>query len=145
MSEAVSLSGSQTAPAWAASLVARRLVPLAQGPDPAATVWGIEADRIAGQISEQFTANDGEYHARYANAAHFQGLFEQAIRQLDLKIPDAPLIFDMGSGSGVNSIVPCFNLFPARVSWPATFPATSWSCWPTTPPSRAWRIGWSAW
>ncbi|HLZ74608.1 class I SAM-dependent methyltransferase [Phenylobacterium sp.] len=112
MSEAVALSDSQAPPAWAAGLFARKLVPLAQRPDPAATVWGIEADRIAGQISEQFTANAGEYHARYANAAHFQGLFEQTIGKLDLKIPDAPLIFDMGSGSGVNSIVPCFNLFP---------------------------------
>ncbi|MGZ3376872.1 MAG: class I SAM-dependent methyltransferase [Phenylobacterium sp.] len=112
MSEAISLSGSQAAPEWAASLFGRRLVPLAQGPDPAATVWGIEADRIAGHISEQFTANAGEYHARYANAAHFQGLFEQTIGKLGLSIPDAPLIFDMGSGSGVNSIVPCFNLFP---------------------------------
>ena len=112
MSEAVSLSGSRTAPAWAAELFGRRLIPLAQGADPAATVWGIEADRIAGHISEQFTANAGEYHARYANAAHFQGLFEQAIETFGLTIPDAPLIFDMGSGSGVNSIVPCFNLFP---------------------------------
>jgi SAM-dependent methyltransferase len=112
MSEAVSLLCSQAAPAWAASLFGRRLVPLARGPDPAATVWGIEADQIAGHISEQFTANAGEYHARYANAGHFQRLFEQTIGKLGLTIPQAPLIFDMGSGSGVNSIVPCFNLFP---------------------------------
>jgi SAM-dependent methyltransferase len=112
MSEAESLSDLRAAPTWAADLFGRRLVPLAQGPDPAATVWGIEADHIAGHISEQFKAGAGEYHARYANAAHFQGLFEQTIGRLDLAIPEAPLIFDLGSGSGVNSIVPCFNLFP---------------------------------
>ena len=112
MSEAVSLSGSRAAPDWAQALFGRRLTSLAQGPDPAATVWGIEDDRIAGHVSEQFTANAGEYHARYANAAHFQALFEQAIGKLGLTVPDAPLIFDMGSGSGVNSVVPCFNLFP---------------------------------
>ena len=53
-----------------------------------------------------------EYHARYAASAHFQGLFEQTLGQLGVSVPEAPLIFDMGSGSGVNSIVPCFNLFP---------------------------------
>jgi SAM-dependent methyltransferase len=112
MSEALNLSGSQAAPAWAASLFGRRLAPLAQGPSPGATVWGIEADHISGRISEQFKANAGEYHARYAAAAHFQSLFEQTIGKLELTIPQAPLIFDMGSGSGTNSIVPCFNLFP---------------------------------
>jgi SAM-dependent methyltransferase len=111
MSEAESLSGLEAAPAWAASLFGRRLTPLSQGPD-AATVWSIEADQISGHISEQFKAGAGEYHARYAAAGHFQSLFEQAIGQLGLTIPEAPLIFDMGSGSGVNSIVPCFNLFP---------------------------------
>jgi SAM-dependent methyltransferase len=97
-------------PPWAAPLFGRRLVPL--GARPSAPVWGLEDDEIAGRISEQFTVNAGEYHARYAASAHFQGLFEQTIRKLGLTIPEAPLIFDMGSGSGVNSIVPCFNLFP---------------------------------
>ena len=117
MSEAEALSGLHLAPAWAADVFGRRLTPLSRGPDAGATVsgatvWAIEDDRIAGRISEQFTANAGEYHARYASAAHFQSLFEQTIRKLDLTIPEAPLIFDMGSGSGTNSIVPCFNLFP---------------------------------
>jgi SAM-dependent methyltransferase len=112
MSEAETFSETRPPPPWAAGVFGRRLVPLAQGPDPAATVWGLEDDRIAGRISEQFTANAGEYHARYAAAAHFQSLFEQTIGKLGLTIPEAPLIFDMGSGSGTNSIVPCFNLFP---------------------------------
>jgi SAM-dependent methyltransferase len=112
MSQAASHATVSQPPAWAAALFGRPLTPLAQGPDPAATVWGIAEDRIAGRISEQFTANAGEYHARYAAAAHFQGLFEQTLRGLQVTVPEAPLIFDMGSGSGVNSVVPCFNLFP---------------------------------
>jgi SAM-dependent methyltransferase len=99
-------------PSWAAALFGRRLVPLAQGPSPAATVWGLQDDRIAGRISEQFKADAGQYHARYAASAHFEALFAQTLRELKVTVPAAPLIFDMGSGSGVNSVVPCFSLFP---------------------------------
>jgi SAM-dependent methyltransferase len=112
MSEAQNLSAAAVPPDWAAALFGRPLVPVAQGPTPSATVWAIEGDRIAGRISEQFKAGAGEYHARYAASAHFQRLFEQVLSKLSLTVPEAPLIFDMGSGSGVNSIVPCFNLFP---------------------------------
>ena len=110
--DTASLSALRQAPTWAQALFGRRLVPVAKGPSAAATVWGIEGDQIAGQISEQFKSGAGEYHARYAASAHFQGLFENTLSKLGLTVPDAPLIFDMGSGSGVNSIVPCFNLFP---------------------------------
>jgi len=112
VSQAEALSDSRRPPAWAAELFGRRLVLMAQGPSSPATVWGLAKDQIAGRISEQFTVNAEEYHARYAASGHFQVLFEQAIAGLGLTIPQAPLIFDMGSGSGVNSIVPCFNLFP---------------------------------
>lgn len=112
MSDTVSLDAVHQPPAWAQALMGRRLVPIAQGAGPSATVWEIEDDRIAGQISEQFKADAGAYHARYAASAHFQGLFEAAVTALGVIVPDAPLIFDMGSGSGVNSIIPCFNLFP---------------------------------
>ena len=112
MSQAASLAAARRPPAWAARLFTRDLVPLAQGPDPAATVWGLAGDQIAGGISEQFTANAAEYHARYAASAHFEALFRNTLTRLEITVPEAPLIFDMGSGSGVNSIVPCFNLFP---------------------------------
>ncbi|THD54341.1 class I SAM-dependent methyltransferase [Phenylobacterium sp.] len=112
MSETQRRAEATTLPDWAAALFGRPLVPLAQGPIPSATVWAIEGDRIAGRISEQFKAGAGEYHARYAASAHFQSLFEQTLSKLGLTVPEAPLIFDMGSGSGVNSIVPCFSLFP---------------------------------
>lgn len=112
MSEAASLSAVRPPPAWSQAVFGRPLVPLAQGPHPGATVWGIEDDQIAGRISEQFKSGAGQYHARYAASAHFQGLFENTLSKLGITVPEAPLIFDMGSGSGVNSIVPCFNLFP---------------------------------
>ena len=97
-------------PDWAEALFRRPLTAIGGG--AGAPVWALKDDRIAAHISEQFTLNAGAYHARYAASAHFQALFEQAIRGLGLTIPPAPLIFDMGSGSGVNSIVPCLALFP---------------------------------
>jgi len=109
---ALSTADARPPPAWTQALFGRRLVAVAEGPSAAATVWGLEGDRIEGGISEQFKSGAGEYHARYAASAHFQRLFENTISKLGLAIPEAPLIFDMGSGSGVNSIVPCFNLFP---------------------------------
>ena len=112
MSDVEIRSGTRQPPSWAGALFGRPLIPLAPGPGVAATVWGVDGDRIAGRISEQFKANAGEYHARYAASAHFEALFREALAKLELTVPDAPLIFDMGSGSGVNSIVPCFNLFP---------------------------------
>ena len=112
MSQAASPTDLRPPPAWTQALFGRRLTPLARGPDPAATVWGIEGDQIAGRISEQFKSGAGEYHARYAASAHFEDLFRKTIAALSVSVPDAPLIFDMGSGSGVNSIVPCFSLFP---------------------------------
>jgi SAM-dependent methyltransferase len=117
MSDAALRAAVRQPPDWAPALFSRPLAPLAQGPDVpsssgAATVWGIEGDLIAGRISAQFTVNAGEYHARYAASAHFEALFRNTLARLDVTVPEAPLIFDMGSGSGVNSIVPCFNLFP---------------------------------
>jgi SAM-dependent methyltransferase len=112
MSDVETRPDTREPPPWAAALFGRRLVPLAQGPSSAATVWGLQDDRIAGRISEQFKADAGQYHARYAASAHFEALFAQTLRELKVTIPAAPLIFDMGSGSGVNSVVPCFSLFP---------------------------------
>jgi len=100
------------APDWAARLFGPQLIPAGSATDAGGRVWSISGDRIAAQISEQFKANAGEYHARYAASAHFEALFRATIERLGLKVPDAPLILDMGSGSGVNSIVPCFSLFP---------------------------------
>ena len=63
-------------------------------------------------ITDQFKANAEEYHRRYAASDHFQALFSQALAATTLKVAERPLILDLGSGSGVNSIVPCRRLFP---------------------------------
>ncbi|MEO8115773.1 MAG: class I SAM-dependent methyltransferase [Phenylobacterium sp.] len=99
-------------PAWANRLFASRLAPLVVGPDGEVGVWSIAGDKSRSTITDQFTANAGEYHARYSASAHFQNLINQAFLQTGLQPPETPVILDLGSGSGVNSIVPCFNLFP---------------------------------
>ena len=99
-------------PEWATRLFASELAPLraAKGEDGA--VWSIARDRSQARISDQFKVNAGDYHARYSAAAHFQHLFQQALTKTAVQVAEAPLILDLGSGSGVNSIVPWFNLAP---------------------------------
>lgn len=99
-------------PDWAQDLFPGGLIATSHPSNPDARVWSLVGDRIGARISEQFKAGAGEYHARYAASAHFQELFRQALAGTGIAVAEAPLIFDMGSGSGVNSIVPCFNLFP---------------------------------
>ena len=99
-------------PDWAAPLFASTLAPRRLGPQGQVLVWGIRDDPSNASISEQFKANAGDYHQRYAASDHFQGLFRQALDATGIAVADAPLILDLGSGSGVNSIVPCQRLFP---------------------------------
>ena len=99
-------------PAWADKLFLGALTPIADALGAPTPVWQLAGGAGQARISEQFKANAGEYHARYAASAHFEGLFRQAIAGAKAKVAEAPLILDLGSGSGVNSIVPCFNMFP---------------------------------
>jgi SAM-dependent methyltransferase len=99
-------------PAWAEPLFTSALVPAMDAAGHATPVWAIAGDASEARISEQFKANAGDYHARYAASRHFEKMFRKALDQTGLAVAADPLIFDMGSGSGVNSIVPCFNLFP---------------------------------
>jgi 2-polyprenyl-3-methyl-5-hydroxy-6-metoxy-1,4-benzoquinol methylase len=64
------------------------------------------------RITDQFKAGAEEYHRRYAASDHFEGLFRQALAATGVAVAEAPTILDLGSGSGVNSIVPCLRLFP---------------------------------
>ncbi len=132
-------------PAWAEALFASRLVQVRDMAGHATPVWAIDGDASEARISEQFKARAGDYHARYAASRHFEKMFRKALDQTGLAVDADPLIFDMGSGSGVNSIVPCFNLFRARGRWRPISPATFWRCWPTTPPRPASPSVWSAW
>jgi SAM-dependent methyltransferase len=100
------------APEWAADLFVSQLAPLETRTGRGAVVWSIAGDNSTARISDQFKADAGGYHARYSASGHFQSLFTQALNATGLKVADRPRILDLGSGSGVNSIVPCLNLFP---------------------------------
>ncbi len=97
---------------WAQALFAHELTPLIARDGGEVLVWTIDDLGAAGTVTDQFTANAAEYHRRYAAADHFERLFRQGIEATGVEIADAPLILDLGSGSGVNSIVPCLRLFP---------------------------------
>jgi SAM-dependent methyltransferase len=99
-------------PAWARPLFAAELTPELARPEGEVLVWTIKDRRSKATISDQFKANAEEYHQRYAHSDHFERLFRQGIEATGIAVAEAPLILDLGSGSGVNSIVPCRRIFP---------------------------------
>ena len=99
-------------PAWAPPLFATPLAPHLRRDDGAVLVWTVEDHASTAGITDQFKANAEEYHRRYAHSDHFEKLFRQGIEATGIEVAQAPLILDLGSGSGVNSIVPCRRLFP---------------------------------
>ena len=104
------------APAWAQALFAATLVPHLADDAGRTLVWAIEGDASTASITDQFKAEAGEYHRRYAASDHFERLFRQAFAATGVVPPERPAILDLGSGSGVNSVVPCRRLFPgARI------------------------------
>jgi SAM-dependent methyltransferase len=99
-------------PAWAPPLFAAELSPHLRRGDDEVLVWTVDDREATGTITDQFTANAEEYHRRYAASDHFERLFRQGLEATGVEVASAPLILDLGSGSGVNSIVPCQRLFP---------------------------------
>lgn len=95
-----------TPPDWAPPLFQLDLEVAAAG------VWGLRGAASTARISSQFTAHAETYHARYSASAHFEGLVAAAIAASGIEVAEAPLVLDLGSGSGVNSVLPSFNLFP---------------------------------
>jgi SAM-dependent methyltransferase len=110
--EAPTSSSASAPPTWARSLFSAELAPVLASDDGHVLVWTIEDRASTATITDQFKANAEEYHRRYAASDHFQALFSQALTATGLKVAERPLILDVGSGSGVNSIVPCRRLFP---------------------------------
>lgn len=98
-------------PAWAQPLFVSALTPrVADGAE--VLVWAIQDDASTAVISDQFKANAGDYHQRYAASDHFEKLFRNGLARTAIQVAERPTILDLGSGSGVNSIVPCMRLFP---------------------------------
>ena len=105
-------SPSPPPPAWAQALFAGALVPQLRDSDGDVLVWTVEDRASTATITDQFKADAAEYHRRYAASDHFERLFRQALDATNIAVAPQPLILDLGSGSGVNSIVPCRRLFP---------------------------------
>lgn len=101
---------------WAEALIAAPRIPLISSADGRVLVWAIEGDPSTATITDQFGANAETYHQRYGASDHFERLFRHAMEATGLTVPESPLILDLGSGSGVNSVTPCRRLFPgARI------------------------------
>ena len=100
------------APEWARPLFAAELSAHLRRKDGEVLVWTIEDHASKAAITDQFKANAEEYHRRYAASDHFERLFRNGLELTGIEVAEAPLILDLGSGSGVNSIVPCRRLFP---------------------------------
>ncbi|MGZ6017139.1 MAG: class I SAM-dependent methyltransferase [Phenylobacterium sp.] len=105
-------TGPAAADGWARPLFRGELKPLLGREDGQVLVWTIDDPGSAATVTDQFTANAEEYHRRYAASDHFERLFRQGIEATGVQVAKAPLILDLGSGSGVNSIIPCLRLFP---------------------------------
>lgn len=99
-------------PAWAQALFAAELSPLVANAKGEVQVWAVADKSSRAKITEQFRTGAEEYHRRYAASDHFEGLFRQALAATGVIVAESPTLLDLGSGSGVNSIVPCRRLFP---------------------------------
>lgn len=99
-------------PDWAPPLFASPLAARLKAQGGQVMVWAIADDASTATITDQFKANAEAYHHRYAASDHFEHLFRQALQATGVAVVEHPLILDLGSGSGVNSILPCRRLFP---------------------------------
>jgi len=107
--------GAVEAPPWARALIASRLLPSVTDDAGKVLVWSVD-DHSTATVSSQFTADAGAYHKRYAASDHFEALIAQALSATGVTVGPNPHILDLGSGSGVNSVIPCQRLFPgARI------------------------------
>jgi SAM-dependent methyltransferase len=88
------------------------LNPLLADTDGRVLVWAVSDRFSTATVSDQFKAEAHEYHRRYAAADHFETLFRLALETAGVALPAEPLTLDLGSGSGVNSVVPLRRLAP---------------------------------
>jgi SAM-dependent methyltransferase len=98
-------------PDWAAPLFAAALQPALKDGEEV-LVWALPDDASTAVVSGQFTDHAADYHRRYAASDHFERLFRRALEDAGAGLPERPLVLDLGSGSGVNSVVPLRRIFP---------------------------------
>ncbi|WP_375458908.1 class I SAM-dependent methyltransferase [uncultured Enterovirga sp.] len=63
-------------------------------------------------ITDQFLENAEVYHARYSASDHWLGMFNRIFTSVQKPGGERLRILDIGTGSGLNTIVPCLKLFP---------------------------------
>lgn len=75
-----------------------------------------ELDAAREGITAQFLEDSVTYHERYAASAHWQAMFERVFAHVGMPRRADPDILDIGTGSGVNTVVPLLALMPhARI------------------------------
>lgn len=75
-----------------------------------------ELDAAREGITAQFLEAADTYHERYAASAHWQAMFERVFDKVGMPARSAPDILDIGTGSGINTVVPLLALLPdARI------------------------------
>lgn len=97
------------APIWAEGLFTGALQPLASDPR-VCVVPGASSTADAGL---QFTTGAAAYDRLYGHSEHFLRLFQRALEVVPNPVPPDPVILDVGTGSGVNSVLPLLEIFEA--------------------------------
>jgi SAM-dependent methyltransferase len=63
-------------------------------------------------ITDQFSSEAQAYHTRYSDSEHWLRLFNRAFGEVEKPGGVGLDILDVGTGSGMNTVVPCLRLFP---------------------------------
>jgi SAM-dependent methyltransferase len=69
----------------------------------------IGAEKIG--ISDQFLANAEAYHERYSGSEHMEAVLRHAFRVAGVRENSSPMVLDIGTGSGTNSLLPMLSIF----------------------------------
>ncbi|MFL9928030.1 class I SAM-dependent methyltransferase [Paraburkholderia sp. RL18-103-BIB-C] len=99
---------------WVRDFFTTPLVDLAAEDSRYTGIWTPEPELGAEKvgISEQFLANAEIYHHRYSHANYLVNLLEKAFESAGSARQASPVVLDIGTGSGKNSLFPMLHLFP---------------------------------
>jgi SAM-dependent methyltransferase len=99
---------------WVQDFFTSTLIELAAVDARYAGIWTPEPELGAEKIgvSEQFLANADIYHYRYSHASYLVDLLDKALRSMRIRALSSPVILDIGTGSGKNSLFPMLHLYP---------------------------------
>ncbi len=90
----------------------RELLKPSVGPsDVDPLLWTAVNDSSTSEAGGQFTTGAATYDERYGHSEHFLGLFKAAFAVCPISPPRSPRILDLGTGSGVNTVLPLLEIF----------------------------------